>query len=91
MLKLGGLTLQSKYLLAPLEGVSCYGFRELCGALGAGLTYTEMCRASSIASKNKATLDLIDSHSSVTPTGLQILVNQMLDFYPILPLTCLLH
>ena len=74
MLKLGTLSLKSKFLLAPLESVSCVGFRELCSSLGAGLTYTEMTRATAIAGRNRATLELIDTHEENGPTGLQMLV-----------------
>ena len=69
---IGTLTLQSKYLLAPMEEVSDVGFRRLCFSLGAGITWTEMIRASGIVRKNKATLDLIDTFDSGTPTGIQL-------------------
>jgi len=76
-MKLGSLNLPSRVLLSPLEGVSDVGFRHLCAHLGAGATFTEMCRAQRIASNNKATLDLIDTHSLIhqppSPTGIQML------------------
>jgi tRNA-dihydrouridine synthase B len=71
---IGTLHLQSKYLLAPMEGVSDVGFRRLCYAQGAGITWTEMVRASGVMRKNKATLDLIDTFDAETPTGLQLFV-----------------
>jgi tRNA-dihydrouridine synthase B len=70
---LGGLRLQSRFLLAPLEGVSDVGFRRLCFEQGAGLTWTEMLRARGLAQKNRATLDLVDTHHSAVTTGVQLL------------------
>jgi tRNA-dihydrouridine synthase B len=68
----GKLHLKSKFILAPMEGVSDIGFRALCARNGAGITYTEMVRASGIVRNNKATLDLIDTYDPSTPTGLQL-------------------
>jgi tRNA-dihydrouridine synthase B len=73
-LKLGNLTLQSKFLLSPMEEVSDVGFRHLCYANGAGITWTEMIRAKGIVRHNKATLDLIDTHDPKTLTGIQLSV-----------------
>jgi len=72
-LRIGALDLQSKYLLSPMEEVSDAGFRRLCCRLGAGITWTEMIRASGIVRRNKATLDLIDTHDPETLTGIQLL------------------
>jgi tRNA-dihydrouridine synthase B len=72
----GGLSLQSPFILAPMEAVSDVGFRALCFAQGAGLTYTEMVRARGLAKKNKATLDLVDTFDSQTLTGIQLLVTK---------------
>lgn len=73
-MKLGGLSLSSPWVLAPLESVSDVGFRRLCWSLGAGLTFTEMIRARGIVRRNKSTLDLIDSFDDDVPTGAQLLV-----------------
>ncbi|MBM4281296.1 MAG: tRNA-dihydrouridine synthase family protein [Deltaproteobacteria bacterium] len=69
----GGLSLPSRFLLAPLEGVSDIGFRRLCFEQGAALTYTEMLRARGLAQRNRATLDLIDTHHPAVTTGVQLL------------------
>jgi tRNA-dihydrouridine synthase B len=73
-MKIGSLQLQSNVLLSPLEGVSDIGFRQLCYQNGAGITWTEMIRASGIVRRNKATLDLIDTHDPSTLTGIQLFV-----------------
>jgi len=68
--KLGGLELANRFVLAPLESVSDWAFRHLCRSLGASLTFTEMIRAQALARKNASTLDLIDTFE---PAGIQLL------------------
>lgn len=72
-LTLGGLSLQSPFLLAPLEGVSDAGFRRLCFEQGAGLTFTEMIRARGLAKRNKSTIELVDTFHKDVPTGVQLM------------------
>jgi tRNA-dihydrouridine synthase B len=74
MMKIGKLQLQSNLLLSPMEGVSDAGFRRLCFNNGAAITWTEMVRAAGIVRRNKATLDLIDTHDPQTLTGVQLFV-----------------
>lgn len=73
-LRLGSLALQSAAILSPMEGVSCAGFRDLCWRQGAGLTWTEMVRASALARNNAATLALVDTFGEA-PTGVQLLAS----------------
>lgn len=68
-MRLGKLVLQSNALLAPLERVSDVAFRQLCYRLGAGITWTEMVRASSVAKGYDSTLALIDTFDDTTVTG----------------------
>lgn len=72
-LVIGSLKLNSFAILSPLEGVSDVGFRALCAGNGAGITWTEMVRAQAINKNNGASLDLIDTYDSETPTGLQLI------------------
>jgi tRNA-dihydrouridine synthase len=72
-LTVGGLQLQSRFLLAPLEGVSDVGFRRVCFEQGAALTFTEMLRARGLAQKNRATLELVDTFHPAVTTGVQLL------------------
>jgi tRNA-dihydrouridine synthase len=69
----GRLELHSRFLLAPLEGVSDVGFRRVCFEQGAGLTFTEMLRARGLAQKNRATLELVDTFHPQVSTGVQLL------------------
>lgn len=75
MFRVGALTLASRAFLAPLEGVSDVGFRALCARHGAGLTFTEMVRASAVSRRNAAALALIDTYDDATPTGVQLLAS----------------
>jgi tRNA-dihydrouridine synthase len=70
---LGGLSCPSRFLLAPLEGVSDVGFRRVCFEQGAALTFTEMLRARGLAQKNRATLELVDTFHPQVTTGVQLL------------------
>ncbi len=73
-MRIGDLALKSRFILSPMESVSDVGFRRICYAQGAGLTWTEMVRASGIVRRNKATLDLIDTHDPDTLTGIQLFI-----------------
>jgi tRNA-dihydrouridine synthase len=73
-MRIGNLELKSRHWLAPLEGVSDVGFRRLCYQNGAAITWTEMVRGSGIVRRNKATLDLLDTHDPDTLTGVQLFV-----------------
>lgn len=70
----GGLELASPFVLSPMEGVSDVGFRALCFAQGAGITWTEMIRARGLKGRNKSTLDLVDTFDADTLTGIQLMV-----------------
>ncbi len=67
-----------KLWLSPMESVSDFGFRKLCHSHGASLTFIEMLYADSIARKNKASLELIDSYDPAIPTGIQLLASKPL-------------
>lgn len=70
----GSLDLAGAFVLSPMEGVSDVGFRALCFAQGASLTWTEMIRARALKGRNKSTLDLIDTFDASTLTGVQLMV-----------------
>lgn len=74
---IGSLLLKNRAILSPMESVSDVGFRKLCHNLGASLTWTEMVRADALCRNNQATLDLIDTYDTSTPTGLQLLVKNV--------------
>lgn len=75
-LRIGSLVLKNRFILSPMESVSDVGFRAVVhnNSKGAALTFTEMIRAQAVSRKNKSALDLIDTHDSNTPTGIQLMV-----------------
>lgn len=58
-IRVGGLSLPSNVLMAPLAGYTCYPFRMLAYELGAGLCFTEMCSANALKYEDRATKRLL--------------------------------
>ena len=56
---LGGVTLPSNVLMAPLAGYTCYPFRVMAYELGAGLCFTEMSSANALKYQDRATRRLL--------------------------------
>jgi tRNA-dihydrouridine synthase B len=50
-MNIGTVTIQNRFALAPLAGISCTAFRMLCKENGAGLIYTQMIDAELIGGK----------------------------------------
>ncbi len=71
-IKIGGVTLPSNIILAPMAGFSDLAFRKLCEDFGAGLTCTEMVSSMALHYKNKKTEDLLKFLPSKTPKAVQI-------------------
>lgn len=71
-LKIGNVTLDNPYILAPMAGVTDLPFRLLCKEQGAGLLCMEMVSAQAIQYNNKNTLALLKIHPSENPVSLQI-------------------
>lgn len=72
MTKIGDVTLQSPYLLAPLAGYTDIAFREMAREEGAGLTYTEMVSAKGLVYGNDKTADLLRLAPNEIPSAVQI-------------------
>ncbi len=58
-LRAGGLLLPSNVFMAPLAGYTCYPFRIMAYALGAGLCFTEMSSANALKYQDRATRRLL--------------------------------
>lgn len=56
---MGGITLQSNVLMAPLAGYTCFPFRLMVESLGAGSAYTEMVSADGLKYHDRATSKLL--------------------------------
>ena len=71
-LQIGNVTLDNKYILAPMAGVTDLPFRLLCKEQGAGLLCMEMISAKALQYKNRNTKELLRIHSEEKPVSLQL-------------------
>jgi nifR3 family TIM-barrel protein len=67
--------LHSKYLLAPMAGVTDSAFRMLCKQQGAGMTFTEFISAEAIIRDNPVSRKLLSIGAEESPVGVQIFGN----------------
>lgn len=72
MLKIGNLTIQHPYVLAPMAGVTDLPFRLLCKEQGAGLLCMEMISAKALQYGNRNTKALLAIHPGEYPVSLQL-------------------
>ena len=71
-MKIGNVTLDSPFVLAPLAGVSDSPFRQLAREQGAGAVYTEMVSADGLVRGRQATFDYIAFEPHERPIGVQL-------------------
>jgi len=71
-LRIGGVTFDSPFVLAPLAGVSDSPFRQLAREQGASAVYTEMVSADGLARGNRATMDYCRFEPRERPIGIQV-------------------
>ncbi|MDO4633896.1 MAG: tRNA dihydrouridine synthase DusB [Eubacteriales bacterium] len=71
-LKIGSVTLENPYILAPMAGVTDLPFRLLCKEMGAGLLCMEMVSAKAISFHNKNTEALLEIAEEEHPVSLQL-------------------
>lgn len=76
MLKIGGLNLNKRVILAPMAGISDLPFRALNRSFGAELAFAEMVNARSLSYNNVKALELISSRPDDRPLGIQIVGNE---------------
>lgn len=70
--KIGNVTIENPFVLAPMAGVTDLPFRMLCKEQGAGLVCTEMVSAKAISFHNKNTEALMEIAPGEHPVSLQI-------------------
>jgi len=73
MLKIGDLKLKSRFILAPMAGISDLPFRMLCRKFGAELAFVEMINARSIGHKSRRTRAMLSTLPKDKPLGIQLL------------------
>ena len=73
MLTIGTLKLKSRFILAPLAGISDLPFRLLNRSFGAELAFVEMINVRCLSHKSKKTRQMLLSDGEARPLGVQIL------------------
>ena len=71
-LKIGDITLESPFLLAPLAGITDAPMRRICKNQGAALVYSEMISAKGLWYKDKNTERLLYMYEDEGPVALQL-------------------
>ena len=71
-LKIGDITLESPFLLAPLAGITDAPMRRMCKNQGAALVYSEMISAKGLWYKDKNTERLLYMYEDEGPVALQL-------------------
>jgi len=70
--KIGGVAIESPFVLAPLAGVSDSPFRRLAREQGAAAVYTEMVSADGLVRGSQATLEYCAFEAEERPIGIQL-------------------
>jgi tRNA-dihydrouridine synthase B len=70
--RIGGVEMDSPFVLAPLAGVSDSPFRRLAREQGASAVYTEMVSSDGLVRGSEATLDYCAFDPSERPIGIQL-------------------
>lgn len=71
-LRIGDVTFESPFFLAPLAGITDSPFRRLCREMGAGLVYSEMVSGKGLFYNDKATERLLVIHETEKPVAYQV-------------------
>ena len=71
-IKIGGVSLGTRVVLAPMAGVSDLPFRLLCAEMGASMVWSEMVSAKAITYHNKNTFRLLETCDQEAPLALQL-------------------
>ena len=70
--EIGGVRMDSPFVLAPLAGVSDSPFRRLAREQGASAVYTEMVSSDGLVRGSQATLEYCAFDPSERPIGIQL-------------------
>jgi tRNA-dihydrouridine synthase B len=71
-MKIGTVTLENPFFLAPLAGITDAPYRRICKEQGAGLVYSEMVSGKGLYYKDKATERLLTIYEDEKPVAFQI-------------------
>lgn len=71
-MKIGNVTLENPFFLAPLAGITDAPFRRICKEQGAGLVYSEMVSGKGLYYNDKSTEKLLRIYEEEKPVAYQI-------------------
>lgn len=71
-MKIGNVSLENPFFLAPLAGITDAPFRRICKEQGAGLVYSEMVSGKGLYYNDKATERLLRIYEDEKPVAIQI-------------------
>lgn len=74
-LKIGNVTLDNPFILAPMAGVTDMPYRQICSWMGAGMVCSEMVSAKAILYNNKKTDALLEIADDEAPVSVQLFGN----------------
>jgi nifR3 family TIM-barrel protein len=72
MFKIGDITINNKVVLAPMAGITSFGYRKFMSKYGPGYVVTEMISDMGLIYGNKETLSYIKFEKSGLPTCVQL-------------------
>lgn len=73
MLKIGSLTLDLPFILAPMAGITDLPFRMICRRYGCELAFIEMTSAKALVYENRKTEKMVATSPGDRPLGIQLL------------------
>ena len=75
MFKIGNIEVNSKVVLAPMAGITSFGYRKFCSSFGPGYMVTEMVSDMGIIYGNEETKSYVCFDKLPIPTGVQLFGN----------------
>lgn len=71
-LKIGPLTLENPFILAPMAGYTDLAFRMLCREYGAGLCYSEMVNCEDVLNGKPLAVEVLATSEDEQPSAIQL-------------------
>lgn len=71
-MKIGSVTIENPFVLAPLAGYTDLPFRLLCKEYGAGLVYSEMISCHGLIYRQQKTIDMLQTVPEERPIAIQL-------------------
>lgn len=75
-MKIGSVTLDNEFALAPMAGFTEVAFRSICREAGVGLTVSEMVSAKGLVYGSENTQDLLICEENESPKAVQLFSNE---------------